>query len=326
MNTTWRVLVGDVRKRLRELSGGSVQTCVTSPPYWSLRDYGCNGQIGMEATPDAYVAAIVEVFAEVRRVLADDGTLWVNLGDSYATRWSSRSADGRAGLTDNRTGRGGKTPIGFKEKDLIGIPWLVAFALRSDGWYLRSDIIWNKPNAMPDPVQDRPTKSHEYLFLLTKAERYYYDSDAIREPAAIDSYRESKRAIRPWRDHGQGIPGRYGNALSRGVSKGADENGRNKRTVWTVSTQSYEGEHFAAFPPALIEPCILAGSRPGDTVLDPFTGSGTTGAVSIGHRRNFVGVELNPAYVELARERIGAVSPLFAAEIADANRAEASGE
>jgi DNA modification methylase len=503
MSLTWRILVGDVRERLRDLPDGSVQTCVTSPPYWGLRDYGVSGQIGLEATPEAFVSELVAVFAEVRRVLAEDGTVWLNLGDSYAGGGNYRGITSESTLSakqsSNRGARGtsqllgavGKTWDGMKPKDLVGIPWRVAFALQADGWYLRSDIIWSKPNPMPESVTDRPTKAHEYLFLLSKRASYYYDADAVKEPHAESTLADfqARGNIAKSSGNGQTSTG-HGGAARVGVVGF----GRNKRSVWHIATQPFTGwtktsrqvrvswderdddttriaspdcpvhgdsavpaakalcgeragdsesgsertddgraeapvvdcaptlqlheqdstgqssdspdqpharvatarssrtsktarvpattqpckpcagtdagiadtstpldsadsvertpasstaagsvsgvpvttgdetqthiggkcsceyyrtvteemSHFATFPEALIEPCILAGSKPGDTVLDPFNGSGTTGAVAIRHQRNYIGVELNPAYVELAEKRIGAVAPLFA--------------
>jgi len=309
---TWRILTGDVRESLRTLPEQSIQTCVTSPPYWGLRDYGHAGQLGLEATPDAYAANMVEVFRDVRRVLKDDGTIWLNLGDSYA----QSGGTGAQGVTGQRATRAhtadGNLRVAntgnLKPKDLVGIPWMVAFALRADGWYLRSDIIWSKPNPMPESVTDRPTKAHEYIFLLSKSARYFFDADAIAEDGAEPL---RVRTNEP-----------FGGANGASVRHGAQSavNGtittRNKRSVWTVSTQPYPEAHFATFPEKLIEPCILAGSREGDTVLDPFGGSGTTGAVAIRHQRSAVLCELNPDYVELARKRIGAVAPLLAQEVA----------
>jgi len=308
----WKILVGDAREKLAELPAGAVQCCVTSPPYWGLRDYGTPGQIGLEATPDLYVAAVVEVFAAVWRVLAYDGTLWLNLGDSYAVRWGSKQSEGRAGMGNGSRTRGGAVPFGVKEKDLVGIPWRVAFTLQASGWYLRSDIIWHKPNPMPESVTDRPTKAHEYLFLLTKSARYYYDSDAIREPFTYGDPRPFGNRC----PEVHNLSKLTGNMDPSRTLSTLNEAGRNKRSVWTVPSQPYAEAHFATYPPALIEPCILAGSKPGDLILDPFNGSGTTGEVAIRHGRNYIGVELNPAYVELARKRIGAVAPLFASEIA----------
>lgn len=321
----WRVLTGDVRDSLRTLPTGTARTCVTSPPYWGLRDYGVEGQLGLEATPDAYVAAMVEVFREVRRVLADDGTLWLNLGDSYAE--GGRGGDYGSGTlvgsykSQEQSNIGRKmAPPGLKPKDLVGIPWMMAFALRADGWYVRSDIIWSKPNPMPESVTDRPTKAHEYIFLLSKSARYYYDAAAIAE--GISGVSEARINQSTFKSQ-KGGPKDYGttgvntNRSMRQTLENFAENNtgtRNKRSVWTVATQPYPDAHFATFPEALIEPCILAGSALGDTVLDPFTGSGTTGAVAIRHQRSFVGCELNPVYVELARQRIGKESPLFAME------------
>ncbi len=320
---SWRILHGDVRERLRDLPDGSVQTCVTSPPYWGLRDYGVSGQIGLEQTPDAFVAALVEVFREVRRVLAEDGTVWLNLGDSYAG--SNQTGGDGSSSTLTRGGKvqaqyGGSSTFGIsralgdglKAKDLCGIPWRVAFALQADGWYLRSDIIWSKPNPMPESVTDRPTKAHEYIFLLSKAARYYYDADAVKEAATCSERPETSR-----HDEANKSRDARGTGVSAKTTLGYNrpELGRNKRSVWHVATQPYPEAHFATFPEALIEPCILAGSKPGQTVLDPFNGSGTTGAVAIRHQRNYVGIELNQAYIELARKRIGAVAPLFAEEL-----------
>jgi DNA modification methylase len=381
---------GDVRTVLASLPDGSVQTCVTSPPYFGLRDYGHEGQLGLEPTPDAYVAGMVAVFREVRRVLRDDGTLWLNIGDSYAGSWGNQGRkeergtqrpinggmltpvhDGRYPTTGSNTGA---IPEGatYKAKDLLGIPWLVAFALRADGWYLRSDIIWAKPNPMPESVTDRPTKAHEYVFLLTKSARYYYDAAAIQEDAA-----RPERAGKPLGYWGgpnsiarAAVDGRTptGNEGARTPVVGATS--RNARTVWTIATQPYSGAHFATMPEELARRCILAGSSAkacehcgapwervmerdpstearqnwaghmhskggasriggfydaksetigwqptcvcadntgsgAGVVLDPFGGSGTTAAVAVGHGRHAVHIDLNPAYIELARQRIG---------------------
>lgn len=310
--------VGDCRELLKQLPDGCVQTCVTSPPYWGLRDYGVDGQLGLEQSPHEYVANMVGVFCEVRRVLRDDGTLWLNLGDSYAAAAgggqgkNSRFLDRAASRIGVREQKRSKVVAELKPKDLVGIPWLVAFALREDGWYLRSDIIWAKPNPMPESVADRPTKAHEYLFLLSKSERYFYDHLSIREPEVAETaaryryvatdgrmsqsgaYRE---AFDDDNDHGLLSRARTGNPMPPTDGK------RNKRTVWTVSTQPYDGAHFATFPPALIEPCILAGSRGGDIVLDPFFGSGTTGMVAEKHGRRWIGFDLNPEYEKLQKER-----------------------
>lgn len=304
--------VGDVREVLPTLPSESVQCVVTSPPYWGLRDYGVVGQLGLEETPEEYVENIVAVFREVRRVLRDDGTLWLNLGDSYNNRSKIRSSSHQPSLngfvdsTWRKDAERGRVRMSatrgeIKEKDLVGIPWMVAFALRTDGWYLRSDIIWAKPNPMPESVTDRPTKAHEYLFLLTKSPTYYYDADAISEPVT----------------HGERFHGDYGKP---GVIKDtASRNGRldfdnqttrrNRRTVWTVATQPYPDAHFATFPEDLVEPCILAGSPVQGVVLDPFAGSGTTLAVAKRLDRQPVGIELNPAYVPLIRARCRREAP-----------------
>jgi DNA modification methylase len=336
--TTWRILHGDVREKLRELPDGSVQTCVTSPPYWGLRDYGVQGQIGLEPTLDGFLSAMVDVFAEVKRALRDDGTCWVNLGDTYLAQ-QGNGFNGQKRFDAANLNVKVPRPHGVKPKDLCGIPWRVAFALQADGWYLRSDIIWSKPNPMPESVTDRPTKAHEYIFLLSKSARYYYDAMAIREPYAASTLTQfeqpyqgqatkdyaaagvqnpsaiKKRITDKQRGHGRRHAGF--NDRWDAMPKDAQQiTGANKRTVWNVATQPYPEAHFATFPEALIEPCILAGSRPGDTVLDPFNGSGTTGAVAIRHQRNYIGIELNAEYIALARKRISAVAPLFAEEVA----------
>jgi len=268
-------LVGDCRSKLKEISDGSVQCCITSPPYWNLRDYGHDDQIGLEPSPAEYVAQMVEVFREVRRVLADDGVLWLNLGDSYATAQLKSS--------------------NIKHKDLIGIPWMVAFALRYDGWYLRQDVIWSKPNPMPESITDRCTKSHEYVFMMTKSARYFYDQESIKEdlkhPAAMVS-------------SGFGGHKKSGGATYSGSTYDASAlNGKNKRSVWTLSKSNFTGSHCAVMPEKLVETCVLAGSKVGDTVLDPFFGSGTVGQVSERLGRNWIGVELNTDYLELQSER-----------------------
>jgi DNA modification methylase len=349
---TWRVLVGDVRARLAELPDASVQTVVTSPPYWGLRDYGTgrwdggdpdcshrvtrnvqdrkspgvikarpgvdasrcldcgaervDNQIGLETTPTEFCDALVAVFRAVKRVLRDDGTLWMNLGDSYLAQQGS-GFNGQKRLDHANLNVKVQRPAGMKPKDLAGIPWMVAFALRADGWYLRSDIIWSKPNPMPESVTDRPTKAHEYIFLLTKNERYFYDADAIAEEVTTDRAPSRKAKF-----------GGAGRMELRGAGTPYDGEGthRNARSVWPIATQPYPDAHFATFPEAIPERCIKAGSRIGDLVLDPFTGSGTTGAVALRLGRSFVGCELNPAYAELARARIGGASPLFASEVA----------
>jgi DNA modification methylase len=281
--------------RTLPLVDGCVSCVVTSPPYWGLRDYGNAEQIGLEPTPEAYVAQLVAVFREVRRVLADDGTVWLNLGDSYVAHGSgqvpqTKQHQGSGFAGPNRDGASGLEP-----KNLVGIPWRVAFALQADGWYLRSDIIWSKPNPMPESVTDRPTKAHEYIFLLAKAARYYYDAAAV----ADDSLEFRRTPYRPRVDPAR----RKGAAdgLIDGVSQCGVSETRNKRSVWHVATQPYPDAHFATFPEALIEPCILAGCPVGGRVLDPFIGSGTTGAVAERLGRRWVGVDLT--YQHLARAR-----------------------
>lgn len=307
-----QVIVGDALTVLRErFSDESVQCVVTSPPYWGLRDYGVNGQLGLEKTPEEYVSNMVEVFRDVRRVVKADGTRWLNLGDSYnGSGGDHKQLPGY----NNEAGFQGKLARGvqiklarcLKPKDLVGIPWRVAFALQADGWYLRSDIIWSKPNPMPESVTDRPTKAHEYLFLLSKSERYYYDQDAIREQQDAASL---KRLLSGWNGNKKrDWPGTAHNNFDRYMGKTLEEvmalPGSNKRSVWTVSTQPYPEAHFATFPPKLIEPCILAGCPSGGLVLDPFAGSGTTLMVAQQLGRRAVGIELNPAYVDLAEQRL----------------------
>ena len=312
---------GDCLTVLRTLPDCSAQMCVTSPPYFGLRDYGHPGQIGLEQTPDEYVAKVVEVFREVRRVLADDGTLWLNIGDSYASSGTNSPPSDKTGLNSgkgckahykvmNGLGRA-PTPSNLKPKDLIGIPWRVAFALQADGWYLRQDIIWHKPNPMPESVRDRCTKAHEYIFLLSKSERYFFDHEAMKEPAVSEKPAGNKR--HKYADaYASGIGEEHRTKAGLVAMAGVEWETRNRRSVWTVATRPYKGAHFATFPPALIEPCILAGSKPGDVVLDPFNGSGTTGEAAILNGRDYIGIEINAAYIDLTRERIDSVSPLFA--------------
>ena len=292
--------------------GFKVQTCVTSPPYYGLRDYGHPGQLGLEKSPDEYVAGMVEVFRCVRDVLADDGTLWLNLGDSYAGYHGNKNSEiptsstngWTNGYNENKRAGGKPQDIGLKPKDLIGIPWRVAFALQADGWYLRQDIIWHKPNPMPESVTDRCTKAHEYIFMLSKQQRYYYDSDAVKEPAVSTDIRKfTDNGADKQRGHSRrhaGFNGRYADKIAE---QGVPET-RNRRSVWTVATRPYKGAHFATFPETLIEPCVLAGSRPADIVLDPFMGSGTTAAVAKKHGRQYLGCELNPDYGVLQQERL----------------------
>lgn len=340
------ILQGDVLDQIRTLPDGCVQTVITSPPYWNLRDYGVPGQIGLEATPDAWLQRMVAVFAEVRRVLRDDGTLWLNIGDCYATHAKGHSGFATSTLdqtaqawqdvtSEHRRGDDTRSAlaIGLKDKDLIGLPWMLAFALRADGWYLRSDIVWSKPNPMPESVADRPTRAHEYLFLFAKSQRYYYDADAIREPvkassvariqqanfanqtggakdfaaAGVNANRSMRRTLEHFADKQRGHSRRHAGFNDRWDAMSRDEqqaNGANRRDVWMIATQPFAEAHFATFPMALVEPCIAAGSRPGDLVLDPFMGSGTVGVVCRRMGRDYLGIELNPAYVEMAQRRI----------------------
>ena len=347
---------GDCRETMRRWKeqGVKVQTCVTSPPYFGLRDYGHDGQIGLEETPDDYIKAMVEVFRCVWDVLADDGTLWLNIGDSYAAQRGGTHmpaqtvAGGVGGKGDDKAFRGmgdekrgaahrNASAIGLKHKDLIGIPWMLAFALRADGWYLRQDIIWHKPNPMPESVQDRCTKAHEYIFLMSKSQKYYFDSEAIAEPLASASIARLSQANLENQKGSDRVPGKT-NGNMKAVYCGSDKpyigkstkdygaggaqdasatkarivdrilsgeiTTRNKRSVWTVTTKPYKGAHFATFPPDLITPCILAGAPAGGIVLDPFMGSGTTAAVAIANGRNYLGCELNSAYKDLQDIRI----------------------
>ncbi|WP_426136323.1 DNA-methyltransferase [Pseudomonas sp. PWP3-1b2] len=342
LNRPHEVLIGDCIEMMRTLPDSVAHTCVTSPPYYGLRDYGMDGQIGLEETPAKFITRLVEVFREVRRVLRDDGTVWVNIGDTYASIAGGYAPNGSAGKHDmvSQTTRGavlrGKRrspPAGLKQKDLMGIPWRLAFALQDDGWYLRQDIIWHKPNPMPESTRDRCTKSHEYLFLLSKSPRYYYDQNAIKEPVALSSIARlsqdieqqvgsdrvpgksngAMKAVRSKRDsfkrnsskREQAIPGQ-----SMGTHRPEREEScwpldtRNKRSVWSVPTVGFKGAHFATFPPDLIRPCILAGAPRGGLVLDPFGGAGTTSVVAMQEGRKSILCELNPEYAAMAERRI----------------------
>lgn len=324
-----RIIIADVLDGLATLEAGVFRCCVTSPPYWGLRDYGQPGQIGLERTPGEFVARMVGVFREVRRVLADDGTLWLNLGDSF-NAYNGGAGPG-SGIVDGPSERSAQRPqlptgyglrdLSLKPKDMVGIPWRVALALQADGWWLRSDIIWHKPNPMPESITDRPTKAHEYLFLLAKSARYYYDAEAIAEPRITDG--AAGAAVAGWAS-GPGSHTAIDHARERtnegpkfGPRSAAAEvaevaTTRNRRSVWTIPVQPFPGAHFATYPVALVEPCILAGSARGDAVLDPFAGAGTTGLVADRLGRDFVGVELNAKYAEIARARIAGDAPLFA--------------
>lgn len=303
-----QILIGDCRDSLSGLADQSVHCVVTSPPYFGLRDYGVDGQLGLEPTPDDFVAAMVEVFREVRRVLRDDGTLWLNLGDSYARN----PAKGKTGTPNGRNldkqgySGGAGVPNGLKEKDLIGIPWRVAFALQADGWYLRQDIIWHKPNPMPESVRDRCTKAHEYIFMFSKRPKYHFDSEAVKEPLAPSSIPRLQQNVAAQ----IGTTRANGGAKSNGNFKAAGDLAsglRNKRSVWTITTKPFKEAHFATYPPDLIQPCILAGCPEGGVVLDPFFGAGTTGLVSEKLGREWIGCELNPEYAAIAERRIGGV-------------------
>jgi DNA modification methylase len=316
-----KIEFGDCRNTMRRWAseGVKAQMCVTSPPYFGLRDYGHDGQIGLEQTPEEYIAAMVEVFRCVRDVLADDGTLWLNIGDSYARNAGPEESKLKSlhtmGVGQKKAHEMGamrkgenKPPPGLKPKDLIGIPWMLAFALRADGWYLRQDIIWHKPNPMPESVRDRCTKAHEYIFLLSKSERYFFDSDAMQEPASDNPVSASRRNRADFSTVGtKAIQGTGFGQSGKGLNAQYKGDTRNRRSVWTVATRPYKGAHFATFPPALIEPCILAGSKPGDIVLDPFMGSGTTAMVALQHDRQYLGCELNSDYAALQQERIASV-------------------
>lgn len=353
MHPNCQILIGDSLETLKTLESESVQCCVTSPPYWGLRDYGVEGHIGLEKTFDEFLEKLVAVFCEVRRVLKKDGTLWVNMGDSYAGGGNGGGGSfAKDGIRQAQPDTDKNIPLkkgnrgvmkGVKAKDLIGQPWALAFALRAQGWYLRSDIIWSKPNSMPESVSDRPTRSHEYIFLLSKSKRYFYDADAIREPCIydIDGTHQTARKARshegtksfPTPECNGMRPGRFKDASKFNGKHGDKQRGhsrrhhgfnerwdamereeqcsgmRNKRSVWTIAPSQYSEAHFATFPPDLIKPCILAGSRPGDLILDPFAGSGTTGQVALELGRCATLIELNPKYCKLIEKRIAGTTP-----------------
>lgn len=344
MTPSHQIRVGDCLELLRAMPSESVQCCVTSPPYYGLRDYNVEGQIGLEQTPAEFIARLVEVFREVKRVLRKDGTAWVNMGDSYASIAGGYAPDGSAGKHDIvsaatrgavRRGHRRRPHDGYKAKDLMGMPWRLAFALQDDGWYLRQDIIWNKNNPMPESVRDRCTKSHEYIFLLSKSPKYYYDQAAILEPCSPNTHARLSQAVQDQIGSERANGGAKSNGdmkavarKSNGVGWGYDTSSkprtagrvkdnasmdsalaimpteRNKRSVWTVPTHSFKGAHFATFPPDLIRPCILAGAPRGGLVLDPFGGAGTTGLVAMQEGRCSVLLELNPEYAALAQARL----------------------
>jgi DNA modification methylase len=323
---SWRIIEGDCREVLATLPDESVQCCITSPPYLGQRDYGIDAQIGLEQTLEEYVAAIVATFAEVWRVLRDDGTLWLNLGDTYGghTSGAPQSAvSERSTLRGNGHVGGGPKLRGAqvprrravgRPKDLLGIPWRVAFALQAGGWFIRQENIWAKRNLKPESATDRPTRAHEQVFLLSKRARYFYDAEAISEAIDPAQAEHNQRYAKVYDAHTQRMDaghGQPGNVNDVGIHSRRGGDRRNKRSVWTISTVPLSEDHSAAFPPKLAEPCTLAGSRPGDTILDPFAGAGTTGLVALRHGRSFVGVELNPGYVEMARRRIIDDAPLL---------------
>lgn len=321
-----QILIGDCLESLRGVPDNSIRCCVTSPPYWGLRDYGVEGQIGLEETFDEFLDRLVAVFDQVRRVLTTDGTAWVNMGDSYAQDGGPAVQGTRGELANRRVaairpGAKGRRrpPEGLKPKDLIGQPWELAFSLRRAGWYLRQDIIWHKPAPMPESVRDRCTKAHEYLFLLSKSDRYFWNSEAMKEPVTGGAHRRKRvfgwaAGAEPRKPAQFSVPGVHPKATkaTRGTKANASFSGaiadlvdsRNRRSVWTVATEPFSGAHFATFPPSLVRPCILASTEPGDTVLDPFGGSGTTGAVAVELGRNGLLCELNPEYAEIARARV----------------------
>lgn len=299
-----KIEFGDCRETMRKWAseGIKAQTCITSPPYFGLRDYGHDGQIGLEETPEEYIKQMVEVFRCVWDILEDDGTLWINIGDSYAGNNSQASNNGRVGFGNARERVVNRTGEGLKSKDLIGIPWMLAFALRAEGWYLRQDIIWHKPNPMPESVQDRCTKAHEYIFLLSKSQKYHYDHDAIKEPLKGEPESRDKNA--------EGYQADYvkGDRFSKGERVFGADGMANKRSVLSVPVKPYSGAHFAVFPTELIEPCILAGAPIGGIVLDPFMGSGTTAQVAQNLGRQYLGCELNPTYEPLQKKRLSQLS------------------
>lgn len=338
---TWQILAGDCLEQLRPIPSESVHCCVTSPPYWGLRDYGVAGQLGMEPSPELFIEKMADVFREVRRVLRTDGTLWLNLGDAYSSGNSGLlRRDNKGGVwtggQDERAqpsslANPGRKPVaGLRSKNLLGMPWRVAFALQSDGWNLRQDIIWHKRNPMPESVKDRCTRAHEYIFMFSRSAKYHFDSSGIAEPISEESlarYRRAKKykikkCVGPaGHDHEKILLNERTRLVA--ASDWDDRHAkyaerakpfRNKRSVWTVATAPFKGAHFATFPPKLIEPCILAGCPAGGTVLDPFCGAGTTGLVALRHGRRFLGIELNPQYVALATDRIRSEQPLLTPE------------
>jgi len=308
------IYTGDATTVLHTLPDNSVDCVVTSPPYYGLRDYGVAGQIGLEESPEAYIERLMDVFRQVQRVLKPTGTLWLNIGDSYAGSGRGKGDVNKKSKVQNKASHVGdifNKPYrlhGYKNKDLIGIPWQLAFALRADGWYLRQDIIWHKPNPMPESITDRCTKAHEYIFLLTRSARYYFDHKAILEPAKYDGRKDTTAKGSPkYAGTGAGLQVQsFANGIhERWPSTLQGRPARNKRSVWNVPTRSFRGAHFATYPEALIIDCIKAGCPPGGVVLDPFFGAGTTGVVARSLGRSYIGIELNPEYVKIAEERLG---------------------
>ena len=310
-----KIIYGDALKCLKSLPDSSVNMCVTSPPYYGLRDYGIDGQLGTEDTPALYIERLIDIFREVHRILRKDGTLWINIADSYAGSgkggWDSPIKSGISQQQYNpKAFNMPKKWKGIKAKDMIGIQWSLAFSLRDDGWYLRSDIIWQKPNCMPESVKDRPTKSYEHIFLLAKSKKYYYDYEAIQVPATQSSIERARRAVSDIGKYANGIDGQTMQAIFIPRDHSEEHTMRNKRDVWEVSTNSYRVDgHFAMYPEKLIEPCILAGCPVGGVVLDPFFGSGTTGAVAKRLGREYIGIDINPEYCAIAEKRIDEVIP-----------------
>ena len=304
----YEIKIGDSLEVLKSMDDESVHCCVTSPPYWALRNYDMDGQLGQEASPEEYVDKLVEIMGEVHRVLRSDGTLWLNLGDSYV----GSGAKGKHKDPKNPKGRNAQSDkannnkvAGLKSKDMVGIPWRVAFALQAQGWWLRSDIIWHKTNPMPIPVNDRPTSCHEHIFLLSKSKIYHYDKDAILEPLKNPTRKDpTTSAGFGGNKHTNNKDKTLNNAYSGTPYDATKLKGKNKRDVWTIATNGYKGAHFAVYPPKLIEPCILAGCPDGGTVLDPFSGSGTTGVVALNNNKKYIGIELNPEFAELSHQRI----------------------
>lgn len=323
------IFSGDVREQLKRIETESVDCCITSPPYWGLRDYGVSGQLGLEKNPEEYVANMVSVFREVKRVLKKEGTLWLNLGDSYAGSGKGIGSNhGKAVFSDEEVGEKKAVPLGLKPKDLVGIPWRVAFALQADGWYLRQDIIWAKPNPMPESVTDRCTKAHEYIFLMSKSQKYYFDNEAIKEksvcsdPRMIDGFvPKSENGKHKGDIQATNNRKKYKKTEAGGGSSMINHNGyfmadgtpignpgyRNKRSVWSITTSPFKEAHFATFPEALIEPMVLAGCPMGGVLLDPFMGAGTTALVAKKLGRNYLGIELNPNYIKIAEARINSI-------------------